>query len=279
MCVCVCGCVRVCVCVCVAVCVRVCVCVRACVAVCVCVHRYYCVPGSTSATPQLCRAGYYGVSGGTYLDSTCKGKCSAGYYCNAGSSSATQYACPSSDKSVYCPAGSAEPEAVSDGYKAVSGQTTQEPCAAGKYCRLGVERNCPVGKYGSASGMFASSCSGECTPGYFCKAGSKSSRAEKCAETSAAPSICRSGNPELCYCPAGTESVQILTTAERSTCVAGWLRGWCGVLLVAACVCVCVCVCVTSHVCVCVLVVGQTLHHPRVGPRGATRRQGQLPYR
>ena len=105
------------------------------------------------------------AQGGNYLDSTCAGKCSAGYYCSAGSGSATQNACPSGDKSVYCPAGSAEPVAVSPGYKAASGQTKQEPCPAGSYCSGGVQKDCPVGRYGSASGLFTAECSGECQAG------------------------------------------------------------------------------------------------------------------
>ena len=54
------------------------------------------------------------------------------------------------------------------------------------------------------------SCSGKCTAGYFCPAGSKSSKAFQCGT-----GICAS-KPASCYCPSGTDA-QLLVSPDHYT--------------------------------------------------------------
>ena len=82
--------------------------------------------------PASCPPGCYCAAGADRLP------CAQGYYCPAGSSSATQIACPTG--AFYCPAGASAPVSIE--------------CAAGQGLVLG-----------------ASMCA-DCTPGFYCAAGS-----------------------------------------------------------------------------------------------------------
>ena len=44
----------------------------------------------------------------------------------------------------------------------------------------GIKRKCPVGRYGSSSGLSSPSCSGYCAPGYYCEEGSPSATQYPC---------------------------------------------------------------------------------------------------
>jgi hypothetical protein len=90
----------------------------------------------------------YGTSGTN--SSACSGPCSPGYSCPAGSTNATAVICPAGSYSV----------------------------AAAAMCTP-----CPGGRYGSSLAMSVAACSGACTAGYACPAGS----------TNATTSICPAG--------------------------------------------------------------------------------------
>ena len=133
--------------------------------------------GSVPASP--CTAGFVGATVGQ-SSSNCSGPCSSGSYCPTGSS--TQRLCP---VGFFCP-----------------NPATIAPCDAGYF--------------GSTGGQNTSTCSGNCTPGYFCPAGSKNSTAAICPTGSYCP--LGSGAPILC--PIGTfgNSTGLTTAACTGTC-------------------------------------------------------------
>jgi len=85
------------------------------------------------------------------------------------------------------------PQACEAGYYCAGGNSSQTPCPQGYYCptpSLTAAIACPSGRYGDLVGQTASTCSGQCTAGYFCPLGSISPT--------------QGGCPEGYYCPAGT---------------------------------------------------------------------------
>ena len=129
---------------------------------------YYCPLFASSPTQYICAGGYYG-SGSSLTSSTCTGACNAGYYCPSGSTSPNQYICPAGH---YCPATSSTPI----------------PCAGGTY--------------GVSQGLSSNACTGTCTAGYFCPAGSSSSTTYRCP----AGYYCGAGAANAIPCPAGNWS-------------------------------------------------------------------------
>ena len=105
----------------------------------------------------LVSAGRYGSVPGLAV-ATCSGPCQAGYYCPAGSFSPTSVTCPSG---AYCPAASANYTLCDPGQYSPAGS---DMCLA-----------CAAGFYGSTSGMTVPTCTGDCSAGYACPAGSTSS--------------------------------------------------------------------------------------------------------
>ena len=103
-------------------------------------------------------------------------------------------------------------------------------CAAGSYkasacasaCTL-----CPAGRYGNAVGLTSSSCTGPCSAGHYCVAGSTSATQQECPSgtfTSATGSVsaascqqCPGGH----FCPAGTVSWAHLNCGRGSYCPSG----------------------------------------------------------
>ena len=65
------------------------------------------------------------------------------------------------------------------------------PCDAGHYCQEGLKFPCPAGSYGASTGLNNSTCSGKCSPGFYCPSGSVSSTTFFC------------GHPSV-YCPEGS---------------------------------------------------------------------------
>lgn len=166
----------------------------------VCDAGYYCENRETSSRPsgKVCKRGRYGKLGS--VDSDCSGPCNAGYYCNAGSSSASQFKCGGVNK--FCPEGSYEPQTVPSGSYSIpvsapvdirQGATVCEP---GFWCSGGVRTPCPIGRYGSTSGLTVGTCTGECDAGFYCPAGSASSQQEECGQ---------GDFPASMYCPQGTQ--------------------------------------------------------------------------
>jgi hypothetical protein len=135
-----------------------------------CSAGYSCPAGSTNSTAVLCPRGTYSVGGagactscpsGTYGNSTglstasCSGLCPAGLY--GGAPGLTSASCTGNCSAGYlCPAGSTNGTSV--------------PCQPGLYSQAAGAASCtlcPVGVFGSTSGLSSPSCSGPCAPGYF----------------------------------------------------------------------------------------------------------------
>jgi hypothetical protein len=169
---------------------------------------YYTTGGATSATQFPCSSGRWGGSGQT--TSQCSGPCSAGYKCAQGSSSSTASECGSA--AVYCPEGVSAALVVQSGYYSVGGssvstRTSQQICEAGYYCENGERKLCPVGRYGSGTGLSTSDCTGPCKAGFYCPAGSTSATAEECD----------SGATGNTYCPEGATSKSTVSAGYYST--------------------------------------------------------------
>ncbi len=92
---------------------------------------------------------------------------------------------------VYCPTGSGVATAVSSGHYSIGGdastRTQQVQCEAPRnnsgtsvYCSNGVRYVCPGGYFGNAPGLNTSVCSGGCSAGYYCPAGSTNAIAIRC---------------------------------------------------------------------------------------------------
>jgi hypothetical protein len=102
------------------------------------------LPGRAGCWPR--RAGLYGSSK-ALSSAACTGPCSAGYYCEAGSSIATAAPCP-------------------PGTYSVGGADDCTPCPVGRYGLATSMTSslcsgpCPAGRYGSTPGLSSSQCSG-----------------------------------------------------------------------------------------------------------------------
>jgi hypothetical protein len=110
----------------------------------------------------------------------------AGYVCSNGTGvlSADVHGCE--NPTEYCPMGSAVRTPVPRGFYASptpSGlffHATQ--CETGRYCAEGVARRCPAGRFGSTVGLSTDVCSGNCSAGYYCPAGSTSRTQLNCSD-------------------------------------------------------------------------------------------------
>jgi hypothetical protein len=159
----------------------------------------YC-PNSGGSSGTLCPPGTYCPGGGTNANQcmigamcpvpgmTTGAPCPAGYYCpTAGGSGGIQ-----------CPAGTYS----TGGATSLSGCI---PCPTGTYSTVGATSAactaCPAGTYGNATGLTNAACSGQCTAGYYCLAGSSSQYGGTDTITSGTY-VCPAGS----YCPAGTSS-------------------------------------------------------------------------
>ncbi|MBR2012579.1 MAG: InlB B-repeat-containing protein [Alphaproteobacteria bacterium] len=152
-----------------------------------------------SASCKEIKAGCYGTSG----TQECPNECSAGTYSQAGWASCQNVdaGCMGAAKATTsCPtacgdgkwsaAGSASCSQIKAGCYGTSGtQECPNQCEAGTYSTAGASKctDCPGGTYGSTKGLTSEACSGNCTAGYYCPAGS----------TSATQNSCTVGN----YCP------------------------------------------------------------------------------
>lgn len=129
---------------------------------------------------RLCPAGKYGnISGLT--SQFCAGECDEGCYCTSGSVHSCQYLC--GGPANFCPKGSSRPLLAGAGMKTVdafgrSGENSSFtrvsvlPCSVGHYCQRGIEIKCPAGTFGSDLMLTSPTCSGDCSPGFYCPAGS-----------------------------------------------------------------------------------------------------------
>jgi hypothetical protein len=169
-----------------------------------CSAGYACPVGSTNGTVAICRAGQYSLAmaaactacpAGTWYNASveglnaavCSGPCAAGYACPAGSTNATAAICTT-------------------GRYSLASATTCTPC--------------PGGTFGEAFGLFSPACSGNCSVGYACPAGS----------TNGTAAICLAGQYSLvgaaaCVpCPGGRfgNAVGLSSSACSGNCSAGY---------------------------------------------------------
>jgi hypothetical protein len=93
------------------------------------------------------------------------------------------------------PAGARLPRIVTAGYFTIDGNATtksaQSICPTGSYCENGVAYLCPEGSFGSQTALNTPACSGQCSAGYYCPAGSTSATAFDCGGANV-------------YCPVGS---------------------------------------------------------------------------
>ena len=176
-----------------------------------CPAGYYCVGGIDIECP----AGRFGCATGLKTDE-CNGPCAAGSYCPLASTSNKMFSC--GNASVYCPEGSASPVPVDVGHYSYGGlvvyqASAQASCPNGSYCVDGIKAPCPAGRYGNRIELSSADCSGVCSDGYECAAGSTSSVAAHCQ----AGYNCTGGKKVVCA--AGRYSLTGSTTC--TACVAG----------------------------------------------------------
>ena len=67
----------------------------------------------------------------------------------------------------------------------------QELSPPGSYADQGLLFVCPAGRYGATHGLSSPRCSGVCTPGFYCPAGSISPRQRACGGASV---VCPAGS-------------------------------------------------------------------------------------
>ena len=102
-----------------------------------------------------------------------------GYWCGEAARTPREHAC--GGDGVYCPRGAARPLPVAAGFESVGGdnytvRAAQAACPVGSYCRGGVRRECPAGRFGRASRLDDAACSGLCARGHYCLAGASYTR-------------------------------------------------------------------------------------------------------
>ena len=86
---------------------------------------------------------------------------------------------------------------VSDGYYSnenspIDSRVSQHICPKGYWCKDGVRYPCDAGTFGDSLGLKNNYCSGSCSAGYYCPAGSSSPNQYPC------------GNSTV-YCPVGSK--------------------------------------------------------------------------
>jgi hypothetical protein len=138
--------------------------------------------GSSTICPNLCGDGYLCPARSTSL-TTCG---SVGVYCVGGN----QYAVPLGMYST--------PDTA-----AMDVRTGVASCPLGSYCTAGVRTVCGAGQFGSAQNLTTSTCSGQCSAGYYCPANSTSSTAAQCGSAAV-------------YCPVGSGSPTSVSTGYYS---------------------------------------------------------------
>ena len=191
----------------------------------------YC-PAGTAPTP--CPGGSYGSTAGL-ASSACTGLCSAGASCPPGSTANSANTCPIGS---YCPAGTAPTPCPGGSYGSTMGLSSAActglcsagascppgstanlagSCAIGSFCAAGAApKLCPAGTFGSSAGLSTPSCSGSCSAGVGCPAGSTANVAGSCP----AGSFCAAGAGPVA-CLSGTYSNGGATACTGQVCAVG----------------------------------------------------------
>lgn len=201
-----------------------------------CDAGYYGIGGDVSSScTGPCAAGYRGEAGAT--SSLCSGVCEPGYFCEAGTPAGNEKPCGAA--SVYCPKGSEMPIRVSDGFYTTpisaneSRREGQAVCERGTYCVDGVRSDCPAGRFGDATGLQDSTCSGECIAGYYCTTGSTTATATMCGLHHEVPASvwCDEGSVEPIATSVGNYTTPYWGSMHTRTGVAACLTNENGELL------------------------------------------------
>ena len=114
--------------------------------------------------------------------------------------------------SVFCPANVQRPSPVLLGFYSTPetahrrSRTGQLECPIGSYCADGLRFDCPAGRYGAIKREINASCTGSCSAGYRCAAGSVRPDAAACG-----------GGPRS-FCPGGSSTAR---TARKGHYTAG----------------------------------------------------------
>ncbi len=167
----------------------------------VCEVGYFCEGGER----HVCPSGTFGLVEGLST-AQCSGECPEGWHCPPKTVSPFAYPCSSSPR-YYCPAGSDHPLSTEAGFFSVRSHVAEGGgfgatvvCPRGSFCQNGVRFDCPAGRYGASIQATNSSCSGQCTAGYYCPQGSIGAQQIQCADDShfcppgsAAPNAVRAG--------------------------------------------------------------------------------------
>jgi hypothetical protein len=112
-------------------------------------------------------------------------------------------------------------------------RSEQFPCERGYFCRDGVQSPCPAGYYGDGSLETRSTCSGVCSPGFYCPLASRNSTAYLCGDAnvfcprgSAVPTpvwpgyysvrLLPDGDSSLLTSDAGFEKLSIASSGEQA---------------------------------------------------------------
>jgi hypothetical protein len=212
-----------------------------------CSAGYACPAGSTNATAVRCSVGTYSLGGAGVCSA-----CPPGFTCAGGPAAPVQcsllgmYAAPGVGNCYMCPPGVyAATTALTSaacsgnctaGYACPSGSTSPMAitCQPGQYSLAGASQctPCPAGVFGATAALSSAACSGNCTAGYACGAGSVSSMALGC--TPGKYSL--SGAGVCSMCPQGVYGDADLLTSPACTapCPAGTYGGSAG-LTSAAC--------------------------------------------
>ena len=168
-----------------------------------CPIGHFCSSGATA--PTVCPAGRFGDDE-SLTDAFCSGPCARGHYCEAGSTNAT---------AASCGAGTFNPS---------EGMGTSSACIVaplGHYSlRADIEkRPCPAGRYGATERMLDANCSGACSPGHYCVAGSTSSAAAACAAGTYRTQPGAGSQLDCTVCEAGHECP--IGATQQSLCAPG----------------------------------------------------------
>jgi hypothetical protein len=151
------------------------------------------VPGRPVECAE-CRLGHYGTEQ-TFVSDTCSGPCPAGSECPPPSTGGT----PCSP-GTYATEGQSSCSTCLEGYYCITGSTTAKGEVAQAGGALSPPAACNAGQYGVA-GATSAECTGPCSAGYYCPAGSSSPTAVECA------TAIGGGAPLLneVYCPDGSD--------------------------------------------------------------------------
>jgi hypothetical protein len=164
----------------------------------ICPRGHHCSNG----TKTYCPGGTYGSTEGLSIvfAPNCSGSCPEGWYCPSGSIDPFAFSCSTGSDSgtTFCPAGSERPIPTAEGYYAVNPHSTtgggfgaQVICPRGSYCLQGQRHLCPGGTFGPRIRETNPQCAGECSPGFYCPAGSIHTEQVQCPDAAS-------------YCPRGS---------------------------------------------------------------------------